>query len=157
MPDDLLRYLQGPFSYSVWWLVVGALLLVAVIVWVAGVVVWTLPDPLLRRIPVVGPLHDRLVRRAFARSIRAARDGYAAGEMTAAQAAAAIKHALRSFLTRHIGRRVHHMHIVDLADGELAPAAPVVCTLDNAQFGTATDVELDGVARDAEELIHTWT
>lgn len=157
MPDDLLRYLEGPSGYSSWWLVVGLLLLIAVIAWVAGVVVWTLPERPLRRIPVVGSWHEHLVRRKFARSIRVARDGYAAGELSAAQAAAAIKHALRGFLTRQTGRRVHHMHVADLAKGELAPAAPMVSTLNDAQFGTASDVELEGVARAAEELILSWT
>ena len=157
MPDDLLRYLEGPSRYSSWWLVIGLFLLAAVIVWVAAVVVWTLPEQSLRKLPVVGPLHDRLVRQRLARSIRAARDGYAAGRLSAAQAAAAIKHALRSFLARQTGQRVHHMHVADLAEGELAQAAPMVSTLDDAQFGTAPDIELDGVARAAEELILTWT
>jgi hypothetical protein len=157
VPDDLLRYLDGPSTYSAWWLVLGLFLLIAVIAWVAGVVVWTMPDRLLRRLPVVGSLHDGLVRRRFARSVRAARRAYAAGEMSAAQAAAVIKHALRSFLARRTGRRVHHMHIADLTKGELAPAAPVVAALDDTQFGTASDVELDGVARQTEELIQTWT
>jgi hypothetical protein len=155
--DDLLRYLQGPNHYSVWWLVIGTLLAAAVVGWVAAVVVWTLPDRLLQRIPIVGPFHDRMVRRRFSRSVRVARDGYAAGEMTAAQAAALIKHALRSFLARRSGRRVHYMHIADLAEGQLAPAAPLVSTLNDAQFGARSDVELDGVARDTEELIQTWT
>jgi hypothetical protein len=157
MPDDLLRYLEGPSSYSSWWLVIGVALVAAVIVWCAGVVVWTLPARPLRGIPLVGSLQDRLLRRRFVHSIRAARDRYRASELSAAQAAADMKHTLRSFLAAETGRSVLHMHVADMAGSELAPAAPMVSALDDAQFNIASDVDLDGIGNQAEELILSWS
>ncbi|MBV8347177.1 MAG: hypothetical protein JOZ49_06450, partial [Mycolicibacterium sp.] len=87
MPGDLLRYLGGPASYSWWWLVLGVLMVMVVMIWCAAVLVWTMPARRLRRIPVIRTMHGRLIRRKFARSIRAAREQYRAGEMSAAQAA----------------------------------------------------------------------
>ena len=157
MPSDLLHYLSPPAPYSPWWLVLGVAVLAAVLAWFAGVLVWTLPARSLRRVPVLRRLHDRLVRRKFAGAVRGARARYRAGELSPAQAAAAIRHALRGFLAVMTGDRVHYMHVGDMAGGELASAAPVFSALNDAQFDNASHPDLNGLGHEAEELIRSWT
>ncbi|HZA12569.1 hypothetical protein [Mycobacterium sp.] len=157
MPDDLLRYLGAPAAYSSWWLVLGAAMLAAVMACAAGVYVWTLPTESLRRIPLIRTVHGRLIRRWFAGSIRAARDDYRAGKLSAAQTAAVIRRTLRSFLALTTNSMAHFMHVADMTDSDLAPAAPLFCALNDAQFNGASGVDVDGVGRDAEELIRSWS
>jgi len=157
VPGDLLRYLGGPDPYSWWWLVAGVAVAVAVVVWCAGVVVWTMPPQRLRRIPLVRTLHGRLVRRKFAGSIRAAREGYRAGELSAAQSAAVMRRTLRSFLAVTTGARAHYLHVTEMQDSDLASVAPVLCALDDARFNTGSRVDVNGVGLQAEELIRSWS
>jgi hypothetical protein len=157
VPGDLLRYLGGPDSYSSWWLVAGVAIAAVVIVWAAGVLVWTMPAHRLRRIPLIGNLHDRLVRRKFAGAIRTAREGYRAGELSAAQSAAVMRSTLRSFLAVTTGDAVHYMHISDMAASDLASVAPVFSALNDAQFNTGSHVDVNGAGHLAEELIRSWT
>jgi hypothetical protein len=158
MPDDLLRYLSGPGPYSSWWLVVGQVILAAVIAWYAGVLVWTQSPERLRRIPLIRSLHAGLLRRRFAHSIRTARNDYQAGELSAAQAAAAMRRTLRSFLSLQTGSRTQFMHVGDMAASRnLAPAAPVLSALNEAQFNTTSDAELIRIGHEAEELIRSWS
>ena len=156
MPGELLRYLGGPASYSSAWLVLGVLMVVVVIIWCVAVLVWTMPPQRLRRIPVIGALHGRLIRRKFARSIRAARADYRAGEMSAPQAAALMRRTLRSFFALTTTDRVLYLHVGDMASSDLASAAPVFCALNDAQFNTGSDVDINGVGGQAEELIRSW-
>ncbi len=157
MPGDLLRYLGGPDPYSSWWLVGGVAIVAAVIVWCAGALVWTMPAGRLQTIPLIGPLHGRLVRRKFAGAIHAARADYRAGHLSASQAAAVMRRALRGFLAVTTGNAVHYMHIADLQASDLASAAPVFSALNDAQFNTGSHVDVDGVGHEAEELIRSWS
>lgn len=156
MPGDLLRYLGGPASYSWWWLVLGVLMVMVVMIWCAAVLVWTMPAQRLRRIPVIRTMHGRLIRRKFARSIRAAREQYRAGEMSAAQAAALMRRTLRGFLALTTTDRALYMHVADMAASELASAAPVFSALNDAQFNTRSHIDVNGVGGKAEELIRSW-
>lgn len=156
MPDDLLRFLEGPASYSLWYLVGGILLLLGIIGWCAGVVVWTLPGRSLQRLPVIRDVHAQAVRRRYTRMIREAVASHRAGRISTREAAETIRHALRGFLVSQVGSRVHYVHVGDMS-GVLAPAAPVFTDLDAAQFDTEPAVDLDGVGRRAEELITSWT
>jgi hypothetical protein len=157
MPGDLLRYLGGPAGFSWWWWIVVALCAVAIIGWYAGVFVWTLPPARLRKLPVLGNVHSRLLRRKFSRSITAIAGHHRAGGMPAIQAAAAISRTLRSFLYVATGARAQYMHIDDIAGhSALAPAAPVISALNDAQFSTERG-DIDRVASAAVEVIRTWT
>jgi hypothetical protein len=157
VPEDLLRYVAGPTPYSPWWLWLGLLLLVLVIVWCAGVLVWTLPSHRLRRIPVVRSLHAALLRRRFTRTIRAVDKRYHAGELSAAQASSQMSRTLRSFLHQATGTRAQYMHVDDIAASPLASAAPLILKLNDAQFNTASQVDVGQVGSAAEEMIRTWT
>lgn len=156
MPDDLLRFVGGPSPYSAGWLWLGLMLIVAVIAWYVGVFVWTLPSQRLHRLPVVRTLHARLLRRRFARTVSRVAARHRGGELTGAEAGAAMSRALRSFLHQATGTRAQYMQLDDIASGELAPAAPTLAALDDAQFNAASPVHVGEVGAQAEELIRSW-
>lgn len=156
MPDDLLRFVGGPLPYSTGWLWLGLALLAIVIVWHAGVFVWTLPSGQLRRLPAVRTIHAKLLRRRFARAVRRTVVRHRDGELTAAQAGAAMSRALRSFLHQATGARTQYMHLDAIGASELAPAAPVLAALDDTQFNAASTVRVGDVGAEVEELIRSW-
>ncbi len=156
MPDDLLRFVGGPSPYSAGWMWLGLLLVVAVIAWLVGVFVWTMPSQRLRRLPVVRAVHARLLRRRFARTVQRVVARHRGGELTDAEAGAAMSRALRSFLHQATGRRAQYMQLDDIASGELAPATPTLAALDDAQFNVASPVRVGEVGARAEELIRSW-
>jgi hypothetical protein len=157
VPDDLLRFVEGPMRYSSLWLWLGLLLLVAVILWYVGVFVWTMPSQRLRRIPVIRSLHDALLRRRFSRTIRTIDENYRAGDLSAAQACSQMSRTLRSFLHQATGARAQYMHLDAITDSDLAEAAPVFSALNDARFNTASQVNVGQVGASAQELIRTWT
>ncbi|KUI44217.1 hypothetical protein AU197_02985 [Mycobacterium sp. IS-1590] len=156
MPDDLLRFVGGPMPYSSGWLWLGALLVLAVIVWYIGVFMWTLPAQRLRRLPLARSLHARLLRRRFARSVQRIAARHRHGELTDAEAGAAMSRTLRSFLHQATGIRAQYMQLDDIASGELAPAAPTLAALDDAQFNAASPVRVVEAGATTEELIRSW-
>lgn len=156
MPDDLLRFVSGPTPYSAWWLWTAVALLVVVIAWYVGVFVWTLPSHRLRRLPVVRELHGRLLRRRFVRTIRSLGERYRAGDVSAAQACAQMSRTLRSFLHQATGTRAQYMHVDAIGSSELAKAAPLFSALNDAQFNSASPVNVSEVGAAAEELIRSW-
>lgn len=157
MPTDLLRYISGPTAYPLWWALIAALLVAALIGWYTAVYMWTLPPTTLRKIRGVSMLHRRLLARRFARTVTATTSSYRAGAMTPAQACAAYSRTLRSFLYVATGQRAQYMHTEDLAGGTLAATAPLIAALNDARFTRAArvDVERFGVA--VEEMIRSWT
>lgn len=157
MPDDLLRFVDGPMRYSSLWLWTGLLLLVAVICWYVGVFVWTMPSRRLRRVPVVRSLHATLLRRRFTRTIRTIDENYRAGDLSKVQACAQMSRTLRSFLHQATGARAQYMHVDDITESDLAEAAPLFSALNDAQFNTASQVNVDQAGSAAKELIRTWT
>src|SRR4051812_24462231 len=157
VPDDLLRFVDGPMRYSSLWLWLGLLLLAVVICWYVGVFVWTMPPRRLRRIPVVRSVHDTLLRRRFSRAIRTIDKNFSVGDLSAAQACAQMSRTLRSFLHLATGVRAQYMHLDDIGASDIAAAAPVLSALNDARFNTASQVNVGQVGSAAEELIRTWT
>jgi hypothetical protein len=49
------------------------------------------------------------------------------------------------------------MQLDDVADSALAPAAPLLAELSDAQFNDLSHVDVGLVSADAEELIRSWT
>jgi hypothetical protein len=155
--DELVRFVTGPTPYSSWWLWLAVLLLFVLIGWYAAVVVWTMPGRRISGLPVIGAARGQLVRRRSARAVRAIGERYRAGELAAAPAAAAVSRELRAFLHAATGARAEYMQVDAIAASELAPAAPILTSLIDAQFNADSVVDV-GVASDsAEELIHTWS
>lgn len=156
MPDDVLRFVIGPLPYSASWLWIGLALLAAVIAWCVGVFVWTLPAERLRSLPWIRSLHSRLLRCRFSRAIRSIDARYRAGELSSAQASQQMSRTLRSFLHQATGTRAQYMHVEDIKSSDLGTAAPLFNALNDAQFNTASPVDVSQVGATAEELIRTW-
>ena len=156
MPDDLLEFVSGPTPYSSWWLWLGVALLLLVIAFYVGVVVWTLPSSRLRTMRGVRGLHARMLRRRFARSVRDTGAQYRAGELSATEAGARMSRTLRSFLHQATGAPVQYMHVDAIGAGKLAAAAPVFSALNDAQFNTVSPVDVNEIGATTEELILSW-
>jgi hypothetical protein len=157
VPDDLLRYIGPPQSYSTAWLWIAVVLIVAVVGWYAAIVVWTLPGRRLRELPLTRAAHDRLIRYRYAGMVRRAGERHRAGELSAAGAAEEIGRAVRAFLHEVSGAPVAYMHLAEISTGALAPAAPVVGALADAQFNSRSEEDIGELSRAAEELIRSWT
>lgn len=153
MPDDLLPHVIGPTPLSSGWVWLVALLAVAVIAWYAAVFVLTRPGAP----QLVARVHDALVRRRFAGAVRRIRDRFRAGELGDAPAGAALSQALRDFLHQATGVRAQYMQLNELADGELARAAPLLARINDVQFNARSDESVEGLSSAAEELILSWT
>jgi hypothetical protein len=155
--DDLMRFIGPPPSPSSWWLLLVAMLVAVVAAWCVAVMVWTLPAQRLRRLPVVGAVHARLVRRLFLRSVDQTTRALHGRVLAPAQAAAAYGRAVRSFLFLRTGIRAQYLHQADLGSGELAAAVPLLDRIHAAQFDADRAAEVPELGRAAEELIRTWT
>ncbi len=156
MPDDLLRFVGGPPSYSTGWLWLGIALIVGVLIWYAGVFVATLPSGRLRTLPAVRTLHARLLRYRFIRTVRSITRRHRAGELAAEQAGAALSRTLRTFLHQATGRRAQYMQLKAIAASDLASAAPVLAALGDVQFDAASTADVDRLAADTEDVIRSW-
>lgn len=157
MSDELLRFVSGPTPYSSWWLWLAVSLTVVLIGWYGAVFVFTMPGRRLRDLPIIGAARSELVKRRSARAVRAIGARHRAGELGAAPAAAAVSRELRAFLHAATGTRAEYMQLDEIAAGELAPAAPVLTDLTDAQFNADSVVDVGAAADSAEELIDAWS
>ena len=157
MPDDLLRFVSGPAPYSWWWLVLAAVLIVALMGCYAAIFAVTLPSGRLRTLPGVGPLHDKVLKERYARRIAGIDADFHAGRLTAAQAGEAVDHAVRSFLHQATGTRVQYMHVDDIAAGRLAGAAPLLADLGDLRFNAESSTDVARIGDRAQELVRTWS
>jgi hypothetical protein len=157
VPDDLLRFVSGPTPYSSWWLWVAIFLLLVLIGWYAAVFYLTVPRRQIRDLPVIGTTRGELLKRRFARAVHAIGDRHRTGELAAGPAAEAVSRELRAFLHQATGARAEYMQVDAIAAGQLAPAAPVLTDLIDAQFNADSTVDVGSVSDSVEELIRTWT
>lgn len=157
--DDLLRFIEGPQSFSQWWLVLGVVLILVTIAWCVGVFLWTLPPGRLQRTPVLGQVNAGLSKRRFAKSARRIGDRFRSGAITSAQASAELSALLRSFLSVATGTRAQYLHVSEIAESpveSLAGAAPLLTDLDRARYDPSAPVDVAALQRAAEELISAW-
>lgn len=157
MPDDLLEFVSGPPSYSSIWLWLGLGLLVLVIGWYASVVVATMPSHRLRGVPGVRELHARLLRHRFSTTVESITRRHREGELSAEQAGASLSATLRSFLHQATGERAQYMQLRAVAASGLAPAAPILEALGEAQFDETSTVDVAVLGDQTKELIRRWS
>lgn len=160
MPDDLLGNLIGPTPYSSVWLWLAVALAVLTVLWYVGVFWWTAPGRTRSEPSVIGSARMALQRRRALRAIQAVQNHYRAGEMTRTAAAAALGEQVRRFLHDTTGVRAEYIQVPDIptvSGGVLAPAAPVLADLEDAQFNAGSTVGIDAVSHAAEELVRGWT
>jgi hypothetical protein len=156
VPDDLLHHVFGPQPYSSGWLWLAVLLILAVVGWYAGVFVWTLPSHRLRSIPFVRRTHAWLIRNRFAHCVQRIVGEHDVGQMSAPAACAAISRTVRSFLHQATGARAQYLQIRAMAGGDLAPAAPLLAQLADAQFNADSRIDVADMSARAQELIRSW-
>ena len=156
MPDDLLRHVVGPTPYSSWWLWLAIGLTLLLVAWYVGVAVFTMPRRRLLTVPLVGATRDRVIRYRAARNVRVIGDRYRAGELAAAPAGEAVSCELRHFLHQVSGVRAEYMQVDDVANSEIAAAAPLLAHLVDIRFNATSELDVGQVSRDAEELIRSW-
>ncbi|MEV3900767.1 hypothetical protein AB0K11_00435 [Mycobacterium sp. NPDC050551] len=154
--EDLLRFVGGPLPYSTGWLLLAAVLAVAVLLWWTAVVLWTLPPERLRRIPVVRDVHRRLTERRFVRSVRAITERHRRHELTAAEAGTELARVVRGFLSVRTGVAAQYLHTGDIARGDLAHAAPLLERIDDVQYNADSDVDVIELGAATEALVTTW-
>lgn len=157
MSDELIRFVSGPTPYSSWWLWLAVMLSVLLIGWYAAVFLFTMPGRRIRGLPVVRAARSELAKRRSIRAVRVIGERYRAGELAAEPAAAAISQEVRAYLHAATGTRAEYMQLNAIAAGALAPAAPVLTDLTDAQFNADSVVDVGAAADSAEELIHTWS
>ena len=158
MPDDLLDFVIGPTPYSTSWLWVAVLLTLVLIGWYTAVFMFTMPGRRILELPVIGATRSELLKRRFARAVRAISDRHRNGELPAAPAAAAVSRELRAFMHKATGARAEYMQVEAIAAaGELASAAPILTELIDVQFNADSTLDVGAVSDAAEELIRTWS
>lgn len=139
------------------WLVVGVLLVLAVVGWFAGVVVWTLPAERLRTIPVIRDIFARVLQRKFSAAVGRVDSRYQAGELTARQAYAEMSRIVRNFVYYRTGVRAQYMALGEVADSSAAAVAPVVSALYSRQFEPVEDHGVTVAAAQVRSAIRSWS
>jgi len=155
--DELIRFVSGPTPYSSWWLWLAVALSVLLIGWYTAVFVFTMPGRSVSELPIIGAARSELAKRRSIKSVRAIGERHRRGELAAEPAAAAISREVRAYLQAATGTRAEYMQLNAIAAGALAPAAPVLTDLTDAQFNADSVVDVGAAAVSAEELIHTWS
>lgn len=157
MANDYLKWIVAPLPYSVGWLVLGVLLVLGVIGWFVGVLVWTLPVARLRTIPVIRDISARVLRRKFSAAIGGVSDRYQAGELTSRQAYTAMSRILRNFVYLQTGVAAQYMALNEVADSPAAAAAPAVSALYARQFDLAESPDVAATAAQVRSTIQSWS
>lgn len=157
MANDYLKWIVAPLPYSVGWLVLGVLLILGVIGWFVGVVVWTLPVERLRGIPVIRDISARVLRRKFGTAIGTISDRYHAGELTSRQAYTAMSRILRNFIYLQTGVAAPYMALGEVAGSAAAAAAPAVSALYSKQFELEDNPDVAATAAQVRSTIQSWS
>lgn len=157
MANDQLKWIVAPLPYSVLWLVLGVLLVLGVIGWFVGVLVWTLPVERLRAIPVIRDISARVLRRKFGAAIGKISARHHAGELTARQAYAEMSRVLRNFVYYRTGVAAQYMALGEVADSAAAEAAPAVSVLYSRQFDSDDNPDVAATAAQVRSTIQSWS
>jgi len=155
--NDFLKWIVAPLPYSVLWLVLGILLILGVIGWFGGVVVWTLPVERLRTIPVIRDISARVLRRKFGSAVGQVADRYRAGELSSRQAYAEMSRILRNFVFYRTGVRAQYMTLGEVERGPAAAAAPIVKALYTRQFDVVDHPDVAVAAAQVRSAIRSWS
>ena len=156
MTDDYLTRIVAPLGYSTLWLVLGVLLILAVVGWFVGVVVWTLPVERLRTIPVIRDITARVLRHKFSASVGKVGDRYRAGGLSSREASAEMSRILRNFVYYRTGVRAQYLVLGELTGGAAATVAPVLATLYARQFEAGDDTDVAVTVAQVRSAIQAW-
>ena len=157
MTDDFLKWIVAPLPYSTWWLVLGVLLILGVVGWFVGVVVWTLPVERLRTIPVIRDVTARVLRHKFSASIGRVGDRYRAGGLSSREASAEMSRILRNFVYLRTGVRAQYLVLGEVTDTAAAAVAPVMAALYARQFEAGDDTDVAVTVSQVRSAIQAWS
>ncbi|MDH6198259.1 putative MnhB-related membrane protein [Mycobacterium frederiksbergense] len=157
MANDYLKWIVAPLPYSVLWLVLGVLLVLGVIGWFVGVVVWTLPVERLRTIPVIRDISARVLRRKFSAEVGKVSDRYHAGGLNSRQAYTEMSRILRNFVYFQTGVAAQYMALGEVANSSAAAAAPAVSALYAGQFELGDSPDVAATAAQVRSTIQSWS
>ncbi|MGL6233713.1 MAG: hypothetical protein ACRC20_00050 [Segniliparus sp.] len=149
-------YVATPLGYSHWWLALAVLLVVLVVLWCVGAVLWTLPVSLLRKIPVLRDITRAVLRKRFAAAVDRVEKSLLTGELAPREAHHRLARTLRVYLHFQTGQRTHVMGLSDIEAGELKPAARAFELVSHGQFGFAENVDVAHTARVVKEVVTSW-
>jgi hypothetical protein len=155
--NDYLKWIVAPLPYSVLWLVLGVLLILGVIGWFVGVLVWTLPVERLRSIPVIRDISALVLRRKFSAAIGGVTDRYHAGELSSREAYTAMSRILRNFVYFRTGVAAQYMALGEVAGSAAAAAAPAVSALYSRQFELDDSPDVAATAAQVRSTIQSWS
>ncbi|OMC31269.1 hypothetical protein A5740_15720 [Mycobacterium sp. GA-1841] len=154
---DAVEFLFPPMHYSVWWVIGAALLVLLVIGWIVGVIVWTLPIEVLRRIPVIRDISYRVLRVKFARSLTRVEQHHREGQLSTRDAFHEISRIFRNFIDFRTGFQARRMTATDVAQSPLAgPALNVLAMTYPGQFDEVDPRSVPGVVDAARTAVLTW-
>jgi len=155
--NDYLKWIVAPLPYSLWWLILGVVLVLGVVGWFAGVLVWTLPVTRLRTIPVIRDITARVLARKFGAAVGRVSRRYGAGELSARQAYGEMSRILRNFVYYRTGVRAPYMALGEVAHSPAAAAAPVVSALYSRQFELGENPDVAATAAQVRSAIASWS
>lgn len=154
---DAVEFLFPPMPYSVWWVIGAALLVLLIIGWIVGVIVWTLPIEVLRRIPVIRDISYRVLRFKFSRSLTRIEQLHREGRLSTRDAFHEISRIFRNFIDFRTGFQARRMTATDVAHSPLAgPALNVLAMTYTGQFDEADPRSVPGVVDAARTAVLTW-
>lgn len=154
---DAIDFLFPPMSYSVWWVIGAALLVLLIIGWIVGVIVWTLPIEVLRRIPVVRDISYKVLRFKFSRSLGKVEQQHHAGQLSTREAHHEISRIFRNFIDFRTGYQARRMTATDVSQSPLAgPALNVLAMTYPGQFDEADPLMVPVVVDAARKAVQTW-
>lgn len=157
MAGDSLKWIVAPLPYSVFWAVLGVLLILLVIGWFVGALVWTLPVERLRTIPVLRDISARVLQRKFGTAVGRVDERYRAGELDSRQAYAEMSRILRNFVYYRTGVRAQYMALGEVAHSPAAAVAPVVSALYARQFDLDDRPDVAVAAAQVRSAIQAWS
>ncbi|CRZ16883.1 hypothetical protein [Mycolicibacterium neworleansense] len=154
---DAIDFLFPPMSYPVWWVIGAAVLVLLVIGWIVGVIVWTLPIEVLRRIPVIRDISYKVLRFKFSRSLTKVEQLHHEGQLSTRQAFHEISRIFRNFIDFRTGFQARRMTATDVAHSPLAgPALNVLAMTYPGQFDDADPRSVPVVVEAARTAVLTW-
>ena len=149
-------FLFAPMAYSVWWVIGAVLIVLLIAAWVIGVIVWTLPMEVLRRIPVIRTVAFRVLRFKFARSLAKVGDRHNQGQLDTREAFHEISRIFRRFIAFRTGYTAREMTFTDIGNSPLSPALDVLRLTYPGQFDEADPRTVPAVVEAARTAVIRW-
>jgi hypothetical protein len=160
MPEhaDYVDFLFHPMTYSVWWVLGGGLVVGLIALWIAAVIVWTLPVDVLRKIPFLRKVTFTVLRMKFERSLANIAQRHDDRQLTTREAYHEISKVFRVFVSFRTGYSAAEMTATDISASPLAePMLDVLRATYPGQFDVADPDRVSEAVNVARKAVATWT